>query len=414
MNVWLITIGEALPVQEGARKLRTAIVAEGLVARGHHVLWWSSAFDHFKKEFIFDKDTEIDLGKTYHLRVLKGMAYRRNISLARFIDHRIIALKFRRKAPNVKPPDVIVVASPSYDLAREAVVYAKKRGIPVIVDIRDQWPDIFLDRIPSPLRASAKILLSREFSLFRQAVSGADSLIAMMDSLLTWGLSHAGRPGREEDHVFYLGYRRQKKGSAPSEQLCAVLPLLKDKFVITFIGTFAYYHNPEILIEAANQLLGEKIHFVIAGDGEFMGRIAEKVLHLPNVSLPGWLNQNDIAILMAHSHVGVCPTPQDAFFFPNKAFVYLAAGIPIISAFRGDLWNFIELHQIGFNYAPGDVETLTNIIHKLSSSPELYSKTTTRVKMVFDEYLDADKIYADYMNHIEEIATNHSLIKHQR
>lgn len=411
MNVWLITIGEALPVQKGARKLRTALVAEGLVARGHHVLWWSSAFDHFKKEFIFHEDTEIALGETYHLRVLKGYAYHKNISLARFIDHRIIARKFRRKAQSVKPPDVIVVASPSYDLAREAVVYAKKRGIPVIVDIRDQWPEIFLDRIPSPLQASAKMLLAREFSLFRQAVSGADSLIAMMDSLLTWGLTYAGRLRRKEDRVFYLGYQSNKIDSVPSEQLFAVLPLLKDKFVVTFIGTFAYYHNPEILLEAADKLLGEKIHFVIAGDGAFMSRMAEKAKTLPNVSLPGWLNQNDINVLMANSHVGVSPTPQDALFFPNKVFVYLAAGLPIISAFRGDLWQFINSHEIGFNYAPGDVETLTNIIHRLSSSPELYSETTTRVKAVFDEYLDADKIYSDYMNHIEEIATNHAMIK---
>lgn len=412
MNIWLITIGEALPVHGGARKLRTAIVAEGLVARGHHVLWWSSAFDHYKKVFIYDTDTEIALGNTFHLQVLKGIAYHKNISLARLIDHRLIAWKFRRKAQSFKPPDIIVVASPSYDLAREAVVYAKKKGIPVIVDIRDQWPDIFLDRIPSPLHALAKLLLSREFYLLGQAVSGADSLIAMMDSLLTWGLSNAGRSRRKGDRVFYLGYRRQKTDSAPTEQLSAILPRLKDQFVITFIGTFAYYHNPEILLEAAKKLLGEKIHFVIAGDGEFMSRIAENARSLPNVSLPGWLNQNDIAILMAHSHVGVCPTPQDASFFPNKAFIYLAADIPIISAFRGDLWQFIESHQIGFNYAPGDVEALTSIIHKLSLSPELHSKISARVKMVFDEYLDADKIYADYMNHIEEIATNHSQMKH--
>jgi glycosyltransferase involved in cell wall biosynthesis len=372
-------------------------------------LWWARAFDHFKKEFVFHKDTEVALGETYHLSALKGRAYYRNISLARFIDHRIIAWKFRRKAPSIKLPDVIVVASPSYDLAREAVVYAKKRGIPVIIDIRDQWPEIFLDRIPSPLQAFGKMLLSREFSLFKQAVSGADSLIAMMDSLLTWGLSYSGRLRRKEDRVFYLGYQREKMDSVPSEQLSAVLPLLKDKFVVTFIGTFAYYHNPEILLEAANKLLGEKIHFVIAGDGEFMSRIAEKTRSLPNVSLPGWLKQNDIAILMAHSHVGVCPTPQDALFFPNKAFVYLAAGVPIISAFRGDLWHFINSHEIGFNYTPGDVEALTNIIYRLSASLELYSVTTTRVKRVFDQYLDADKIYNDYINHIEDIATNHSL-----
>jgi glycosyltransferase involved in cell wall biosynthesis len=409
MNVWLVTIGEPLPVEEGTRKLRTALVAEGLVARGHRVLWWTSAFDHFKKVFTFATDTEIVLGERYHLRALKGMAYHKNISLRRFIDHRIIARKFRLKVNSVMPPDIVVVASPSYDLAREAVLYAKKVGIPVIVDIRDQWPDIFLDRIPPIFRAPAKILFSREFFLFGQTVRSADSVIAMMDSLLSWGLSYARRPRRKEDRVFYLGYRKQRIDGAPSERLLAVLPLLRDRFVITFIGTFAYYHNPEILLEAANKLLGEKIHFVIAGDGEFMSRIAEKSRSLPNVSLPGWLNQNDIAILMAHSHVGVCPTPLDASFFPNKAFVYLAAGIPIISAFRGDLWRFVELHQIGFNYAPGDVDALIAILSRLYSSPELYSKTVANVKTVFDKYLDAEKIYAEYILHIEEVAARHAL-----
>jgi len=39
MNIWLITIGEILPIKEDTRKGRTAFLAEKLAERGHNVLW---------------------------------------------------------------------------------------------------------------------------------------------------------------------------------------------------------------------------------------------------------------------------------------------------------------------------------------------------------------------------------------
>lgn len=46
MNIWLIQIGEILPLEEKAKKMRTALLADKLVERGYSVLWWTSAFDH--------------------------------------------------------------------------------------------------------------------------------------------------------------------------------------------------------------------------------------------------------------------------------------------------------------------------------------------------------------------------------
>lgn len=61
MNIWLIQTGEPVPVGDNIKKMRTAILADKLVERGHSVLWWVSAFDHFKKDWIFKRDTGLTI-----------------------------------------------------------------------------------------------------------------------------------------------------------------------------------------------------------------------------------------------------------------------------------------------------------------------------------------------------------------
>ena len=404
MNVWLVTIGEELPTDPGIRKGRTALMAESLLTAGHRVYWWTSAFDHFKKAWLFPEETEIAVREGYTIRALKGTGYQRNISPARIIDHRIIARRFRHAAPRLPQPDVIVAALPSYDLAREAVRYGTARGIPVLVDLRDQWPDIFLDHVPALLRPVARMALGTEFALARGAMKGADGLVAMMPSLLEWGLAYAKRPRGPQDGVFYLGFQRPADGGNKSEKIISLMAPYRDRFVVTFFGTFGYYHNPEILVRCAERLRDTGIHFVIAGDGEAMPEIRARAARLSNVTLAGWLNQEEIATLLACSHVGICPTPRPADFFPNKAFVYLSAGLPVISAFRGDLARFITEHEIGFNYPPDDETALAECILKLYRSPDLRKRMSENALHVYDTLLDADKIYADYTRHIERVA----------
>jgi glycosyltransferase involved in cell wall biosynthesis len=403
MNVWLVTIGEELPTDPGIRKGRTALMAESLLAAGHRVLWWTSAFDHFRKVWLFPEETEIALREGYVIRALKGTGYRKNISPARIIDHRVIARRFKAAAPGFPQPDVIVAALPSYDLALEAVRYGKARGIPVLVDLRDQWPDIFLDHVPALLKPIARLALATEFSIARRAMAGADGLVAMMPSVLEWGLSYAGRPRGPLDGVFYLGFERPSV-QGQSEKIASLMAPYRDRFVVTFFGTFGYYHNPEILIRCAELLRDTDIHFVIAGDGEAMPEIRERAARLANVTLTGWLNQGEITTLLGCSHVGVCPTPRPADFFPNKAFVYLSAGLPIVSAFRGDLARFIAEHEVGFNYKPGDAASLAERLRNLHDSPDLRKRMSEKALQVYDTLLDAAKIYGEYTRHIERAA----------
>jgi hypothetical protein len=45
MNIWLMQTGEQIPIRNGVRKMRKALLADKLFERGHSVFWWASAFD---------------------------------------------------------------------------------------------------------------------------------------------------------------------------------------------------------------------------------------------------------------------------------------------------------------------------------------------------------------------------------
>ena len=408
LNIWLIQIGETSPLDEKQRKMRTALLADKLVERGHNVLWWTSAFDHFKKEWIFKKDTKVTLSSGLRLYTLKGIGYKKNVSLSRYIDHRIIAWKFKKIAPKIPKPDIIITSMPSHDLAYQAVMFAKENKIPVLVDIRDPWPDIFLQHVPNASHGIARKSLFMDFYMIRKTMQMANGLIAVTNTFLEWGLKYANREKSPVDKVFPLGYKKPNLTNySDTSKLTDLIKELKDKFIIFFVGTIANYHNPSILLEVAKRVKNDKIHFVIAGDGELFYEIKKASKDLENVTLTGWLNQEEIELWLKYAKVGVCPTNLKIDLLPNKFFVYLSAGLPVISAFGGDLKELIEKYQIGFYYPPNDVEALVNCILKLYNNPQLYKKMSENAKKIFNEMFDADKIYEEYANHIEGVYVNY-------
>ena len=96
MNIWLIQIAEPLPISNDVRKMRTSMLADELIRRRHEVTWWTSAFDHFEKSWLFNKEKELEYEDNFRIQLLKGIGYRKNVSIRRIIDHRLIARKFQK------------------------------------------------------------------------------------------------------------------------------------------------------------------------------------------------------------------------------------------------------------------------------------------------------------------------------
>lgn len=410
MNIWLIQTGEPLPIDDSVKKMRTALLADKLLAKGHSVTWWTSAFDHVKKKWIYTKDTEVQKKNGLKFLALKGTGYKSNVSLMRFIDHRVVAWKFSRKASKMAKPDFIITSMPPHDLAYQAVRFAKKYDIPVLVDIRDPWPDIFIEQLSSGLRTVAKIFLANDFRMVKKTMQLANGLIAATDTFMKWALAYRGREPSENDKVFFLGYKKQKELdlSLVNPKFIELGKELKDKFIVFFVGTFSKsYHNPLILVKAAERMKQYRdIHFVIAGDGELFQDLKAASESNSNITLPGWLNEQEIEFWLQHSKIGVCPSTKIVDLPTNKAISYLSAGLPVISAFHGFLKEIIEKYDIGFYYQPNDIDELVRCILKLYKQPEVYKTKSKNAKKVFDEIFDADKIYEEYTKHIEAVAQN--------
>lgn len=420
MNIWLIQTGEPLPLKSGVRKMRTALLADKLLERGHEVFWWASAFEHQQKILISDWDRTFPVSGRFKIRVLRGWRYRKNISLARYMDHLIVALKFRIQSKNVPKPDMIIASMPCHSLAYEVVRYARKNGIPVLVDIRDLWPDIFLDRFRNMgLYALGRIVLALDFARLRLLLKNADGLTAVSSGYLKWGLERIRRAQSPFDGVFYHGYKpylKKPKKVTGRLEIPDWIKHTKNRKVFVFIGTFGISYELELVLDAAQHFRKSgrtDICFVLAGAGEKFELLSKRASSAENVVLPGWIEKKEIAVLLKVAYVGLVPCRSIENTMPNKPFEYLSAGLPIINSLEGVMAELVERHQFGLNYLPGDLNGLCQCIESLAADSALHDKMSQNAAEFFKKHGDADKIYNEYCDHVERLVEWKNSLKNQ-
>ncbi len=415
MNIWLLQTGEPLPLSDNIRKMRTAILADALVARGHNVLWWTSAFEHQRKAWVVKEDREIAIQPNYKLYCLKGCGYKKNVSLPRYLDHRIIAHKFSKLALDQPLPDIIVASMPCHHLAYEGALYAKAHNIPLVVDIRDPWPDIFWQQFSGLMRTAIKAILYWDRQRLKQEVTRADAVVAVSEGFLNWALKKVPRQRTEKDKIFYLGYRYPEGGGrAEEEKLPDWIDKIKEKKIFLFIGTFGRSYELRLIVDVARKLYdqGEKdIVFVLAGTGEQFDTIKEIAYNLPNIVLPGWIDPGKIRELLKLSWTGLVPCISALDTLPNKPFEYLSAGLPLISSLEGEMAGLIDKYELGFNYRVGDFEGLYQSIVKLAADEQLRNKISENCLRFFQKFGDAEVIYNEYADFLEDLVKGATMIK---
>src|SRR5262249_36225717 len=151
-------------------------------------------------------------------------------------------------------PDVILASLPTVELALSAVKYGQQRGVPVILDMRDMWPDIFVDHAPSVIRPGVRMLLSTFFADARPACAGATAITGITDDFLSWGLRRGGRSKSEWDRVFPLAYLTEPPRTEQLREADAFWDELKigDEDCVTacFIGTMNHQYQLDGVLRA--------------------------------------------------------------------------------------------------------------------------------------------------------------------
>lgn len=406
-RVWLVTVGEPLPMDgDNIRLMRCGLLRKALVESGRETEWFISDFSHFNKRHRFGRNhTYQDSEGTVHL--LHGCGYRRNVSISRIIDHRTIAKIFLEKTKELQPPDIILCSMPTIELSAACATYCQLHGIPLVIDIRDLWPDIFAKEVPQPFRLFAQLALIPYNRMLRRSLQMADALWAVSPGYLDWGLKKCSRSIGSNDRVHFLGYPDPGYAQISRAAACARMNLPEDtgSFTAWFIGSWGRTYDIGLIVEAARILVNTtpKIRIVISGDGEQRDHIRAAAAGLPNVYFTGWADSGAIASLMALSDVGLATyaagAPQS---IPNKVIEYLAGGLPVISTLSGECAQFLSSHSLGWTLPAGNPTNLANKLRELAELSDLLT-VQKRCRDYFNNHLSASVVYPRMVEDLEKL-----------
>jgi len=406
--IWCTEIGEPLPFEKDARLHRYGLLTRHLASAGHDVVWWTSNFSHAPKAFVVegDRDYQVD-GVT--LRVLQGIGYKRNVSFQRIRHQRHFSRQFFESAQKLPPPHVILSSLPTIEAACMAVRYAKNRGVPVLIDIADVWPDELVDLAPQPLRWAARLLFKKAYQEMRFVCTQATGILSICRNYLDYGLSFTGRQQGENDGIFPLGYSAEpvhKDKIETAWQWWQEQGVRSEAFVCCFFGTIGKFFQMETVIQTAKMLSNESdVQFVLCGDGSNLASYQKKAADVPNVIFPGWVDAPKIAALMSRSQVGLAPYAQGTrMSLPNKPFEYFAGGLPVISSIQGELKEILDESQCGLTYQADSVQELMACIRKLTASENLCSQMRQRAKALFNDKYTTEAIFSKLNQHIYKVA----------
>ena len=81
----------------------------------------------------------------------------------------------------------------------------------------------------------------------------------------------------------------------------------------------------------------------------------------------------------------------------------MAGGLPILTSASGDLRTIIQEEGIGQYFDPGDSETLADLLSELLLSPSVLNEMSERVRRIYPERFDAEIIYGNYSDYLEEL-----------
>lgn len=397
MNVWVLKHGEQLPFNEKTRTYRMGMISLYCESQGDSVTWWTSSFNHAMKK---REEVPENLNTNISFKFLDGISYSKNISLQRLVNHYQIGKKLNQELySSVNKPDLIICSMPTIDFAYKAVKYAKSMNIPIVVDVRDLWPDVFLDLLPYEF-IRKDILLKKSNRKLEKIFKNSTAITSITNEYLEWTLKKGRLEFNSDIHkVFPIGYPDiiNKKVENPFDS---------DYFNIIFAGTIGMHFDLETVLEAVRLIKDKKIRLYIIGDGDKLKDLKFKYSS-KDIFFTGWLDGEQVDQYLRHADVGIAPYKNTKNFLmnvPNKFYEYMSMGIPVLTSLGGSSAMLVSEYRIGLSYQENNSLDLSEKIVELQSNSCLYNEMSNNARQTFKSKYSASTIYKQYYDFLREVA----------
>lgn len=417
LKIWIFQTGEPLHIDgASARPMRAMNLSNVLVQAGHNVVLWSTDFYHQEKRHRYGDNCTVQVSDNLQIRLLHSRGYQRNIGIGRFIDHVQLAINFKRKLRSENDlPDIAFIGYPPIETAAVLSCWLKKNGIPSLLDVKDQWPSLFLDALPEAIQPISKIVLWPYFYLAKRTMHNVSGISSMAEGFLEWTLNFSGRKKSEFDGVFPL---TPPVGQVSNDEFQAAgkwwdkLEIKEDErprfyYVGSLSSAFDFKPVREAALAAGQA--GEKMQFIICGEGDSSQEIKSIMAGLSNVVFSGWIDRPKIEVLAERCQASLAPYLNTSNFtvnIPNKVIDAMSLGLPILSPLKGEVASLISDHKIGMRYGIDTGRTLYECILALIQDTELQRTMSQNAKALYTNLFSFEKVYGSFVRHLEKMASS--------
>lgn len=413
MRIWLVKFDEPLPVDRSPRLYRMGMLAEALVQSGHEVIWWSSTLDHLSGRLRCSKDRVCDVRNDYQIRLIHTISdCSSSVSVARLFNNIWQAIRFRLCADDAPRPDMILCAMPSPELAWACAKLGGRYRVPVVIDARDMWPDIFSELLSPFKRVISRPYVAIVRSMLRFAVRRAEGCTAITEPFLDWILTYSNRIRGPKDAVIPLGFAEENVSASDLETAASVLPFdPPNVFNVIFLGRLNRTVSDafEPVLQAVRQLrnCSRPFRFYFAGSGDYADALRDRSSSIPEIVFLGQIGPPIMTLLKRRAHVALLCVARRKDYqisLSNKVFDYLSAGLPIASHLTGLVGELVEKEKCGFIYDDG--VGLESGLRKMSQNENDRQAAGERARQLFLDNYEAEKVYKGMVQHLEFVFDN--------
>lgn len=332
---------------EAAGSTRSYEMARRLVARGHQVELITS-----------DRSPPGGRGRFYSRITMKGgirvhwipVPYSNHMGFARrLISFFEFVLRTALKAISLEY-DLVFASSTPLTIAIPAVYASRHRRVPMVLEIRDLWPDLPI--AIGALKSKGSILAARRLELF--SYKNATRVVALSPGMKE-GIEKTGYPG-DRIHVI-PNSADMDLFTVPREEGKAFrrrYDWLGDRPLIVYTGAIGLMNGVQYLVRLAAiaKQLSPDVRFLVVGDGREKLSVLQEARDAGilgrNFFLMAPLSKNKMPPIL--SAADICTSlfidlPAMQANSANKFFDALASGTPVAINYRG--WQADLLEQSG-------------------------------------------------------------------
>ncbi len=374
----ILYVSHYFPPEMGAPAGRVAGLGRLWAAAGHevHVL---TGFPHhptgrihpdyrraFRRGFLREHLDGVHVHRTWIFPAANRGKIRRSLNYSSFMASALLtgALRLPR-------PDVIVATSPQLLCAAAGQLLARWHRVPLVLEVRDLWPESLIAVGASGKRSLLVGALER---IARGLYARAAHIVTVTES--------------QRDVIVRMGVPAERVTVVPNGVdrafLDAGVPVPDSAragggqpFEVTYIGTIGMAHHLETLLEAAALLRDDpRFHFRLVGEGACRKALESqaRAQGLVNVEFSGERPRDEVPRWIAESSAcAVLLRRNDTFrtVVPSKLLEIMAVGRPVILGVEGEACALLERASAGIPIEPESASQLAAAIRLLASDAAL-------------------------------------------